>query len=113
MAEFACGAEKRILHCFFRRPENVTDGPQLQALIVLHFKNNALARRQALHGAGEARFDFFSTESALGVERRALLPLALEKVGYALLVEARAQFRSLVFRARLAAAQRSEERRVG
>jgi len=105
MAEFARGAEKRILHGFLGRAESVTDGPELQALIVLHLKHNAFARGQALHGYGDARLDFLADESALGVQRRALLPLALEKIGDALLVEAGIQFGSLIFGARLTAAQ--------
>src|SRR5438445_2454513 len=105
MAEFARGAEKRILHRFFRGTENVADSPQFQSLIMLHFKNNALARRQALHGGGETRFDFFSNEGPFRVQRGTLLTLALEEVRNALLVEARAQFRSLIFGTRLAASE--------
>ncbi len=105
MAEFARGAEKRILHGFLGRAQGVTDGSELQALIVLHLKNNAFARGQALHGYGDARLDFFADESALGVQRRALLALAFEEIGDALLVEAGIQFGSLIFGARLTAAQ--------
>src|SRR5216684_4216288 len=105
MAEFARGAEKRIFHGFFRRAENVADGPQLQALIVLHFKNNAFARRQALHRRGDARLDFLADKRALRVLRRAMLALALEEIGNAFFVEARIQLGWLVFGARLAAAQ--------
>src|SRR6266550_7606137 len=105
MAEFARCAEERILHGFLGRAERVTNGSQLQALIVLHLKNDAFARRKTLHGSGDARLDFLADEGALGVQRRALLTLALEKVGDALLVKAGIQFRSLIFRARLAAAQ--------
>src|SRR5258708_23384496 len=105
MAEFARGAEKRLSHRFFSRAENIADGPQLQALIVLHLKNKAFAGRQALHRRGDARLDFLADKRALGVQRRAMLALALEEIGEALLVEAGIQLRRLVFGARLAAAQ--------
>src|SRR6266550_2614844 len=105
MAEFARGAEKRILYGFLGRAEGVTDSPELQALIVLHLKNNSFARGQALHGYGDARLDFLADESALGVQRRALLALALEKIGDALLVEAGILLGGLIFGARLSAAQ--------
>src|SRR5437762_7153720 len=87
MAEFARCAEERILHGFLGRAERVTNGSKLQALIVLHLKNDAFARRKTLHGNGDARLDFLADEGALGVQRGALLTLALEKVGDALLVK--------------------------
>src|SRR2546429_4115075 len=112
MAEFARGAEKRVLHGFLGGAQGVTDGPELQALIVLHLKNNSFARGQALHGNGDARLDFLADESALGVQRRALLALPLEKIGDALLVKAGIQFRSLIFGARLTAAQDRKSTRL-
>ena len=74
-------------------------------MIMLHFKNNALARRKPLHRASNASFDLFAEEAALGVKRRAMLPLALKKVGNAFFGMAGIQFRGLVFGASLAAAQ--------
>ncbi len=44
VAEFACGAEQGILHGFLSGAQRVADRAQLQALIVLHFKHDALAR---------------------------------------------------------------------
>src|SRR5260370_18709019 len=72
---------------------------------MLHLKNNALARREALHRASNASFDLFAEEAALGVKRRAMLPLAFKKVGNAFFWMAGIQFRGLVFGAGLAAAQ--------
>src|SRR6266566_504409 len=105
VAEFAGCAEKRIFHRFLGGAECVTDRAELQALIMLHFKNNALARREPLHRASNASLDLFAEEAALGVKRRAMLPLALKKVGNAFFGMAGIQFRGLVFGARLAAAQ--------
>src|SRR5216684_5001933 len=105
MAEFARGAEKRILYGFLGRAESVANGPELQTLIVLHLKNNAFARGQALHRQRNARLDFHPDKSALGIQRRALLALALEKIGDALLVKAGIHLGSLILGARLAAAQ--------
>src|SRR5260370_33523713 len=105
MPEFARGAEKRILDSFFGRAEGVTNGPELQALIVLHLKYNAFTRRQTLHRRRDVSLDFLSNEGAFGVQRGAPLTLALEKIGQALFVEAGIQFGRLVFGARLAAVQ--------
>src|SRR5260370_34247976 len=105
MPEFARGAQKRVLDGFFGRAEGVTNGPELQALVVLHLKYNAFTRRQTLHRRRDARLDFHSDVGAFGVQRGALLTLPLETIGQALLVEAGIQFGRLVFGARLAAAQ--------
>src|SRR6266576_1901332 len=86
MAEFARGAEKRVLHGFLGRAKGVPNRTELQALIVLHLKNNPFTRRQPLHRRGDARFDFLADESTFGVQRGAVFALALEEISDALLV---------------------------
>src|ERR1700730_5777061 len=75
---------------------------------MLHLKNNALARRKPLHGYGNARLNLFAEKAALGVQGRAVLPLALKEIADAFVVVAGVQFRGLVFGARLATAQMIE-----
>jgi hypothetical protein len=67
MAEFARGAEKRILHGFLGRAEGVTNGSQLQALIVLHLKHYPFTWGQAFHGYGDARLDFLTDKRSFRV----------------------------------------------
>src|SRR6266550_3548221 len=105
MAEFARGAEKRVLHGFLGRAKGVPNRTELQALIVLHLKNNPFTRRQPLHRRGDARFDFLADESTFGVQRGAVFALALEEISDALLVYSGIQLGRLVFGARLSAAQ--------
>src|SRR5258708_19257182 len=94
-----------MLQGFLGGAKGVAYRSQLQALVVLHLKNNAFARRQALHRGGDARFDFLANEGALAIQRGPVLALAFEKIRDAFLVVRGIQFRRLIFRTRLSAAQ--------
>src|ERR1700726_24839 len=72
---------------------------------MLHLKNNALTRREQFHRDRDARLDFFAHQPPLGIERRAMLALALEKVGDAFFVMSGIHFWRLIFRPSLPAAQ--------
>src|SRR5207245_9986595 len=61
--------------------------------------------REPLHRRGDPRFDFLADKCAFGIQRRAVLTLALEEISDAFLVNSRIQLRRLVFGAGLAAAQ--------
>src|SRR5207248_5551279 len=89
MAEFARGAEKRILHGFLGGAEGVPDRPELQPLIVLHLKNNPFARREPLHRRGDPCFDLLADKCTFGIQRRAVLTLALEEISDAFFVNSR------------------------
>src|ERR1700676_285415 len=104
-AQFARRAEKRILHGLFRGAQRIADGPQLQSLVMLHFKNNALAWRKQFHRRGYARLDFFSEEPPLRIERGTVLALAFEEIAEAFVVIRGVELGCWVFRPRLAAAQ--------
>jgi hypothetical protein len=72
---------------------------------MLHLENDALSRREQLHGDGQPRLDFLAEKPPLGIERRPVFALAFKKVGDALVVIRDVRFWRLIFRAGLAAAQ--------
>jgi len=74
---------------------------QLQALVVLHFENDALARRQPLHSGGKPSLDFLADQVALGIGGGPLFLLALKEIRDAFFVMGRVHFRGLIFRAGL------------
>src|SRR6266436_9921985 len=65
---------------------------------MLHLKNDTLARRQPLHRRRNPRLNFFPEQPPLRVQRRPMLPLALEKVGNPFIRMA-VRLRSLILRA--------------
>src|SRR5215472_14417997 len=85
-AEFPGSAEQRIFDRFFTRAQSVADGTQLEPLIVLHFENNPLARREALHRAVQPLLNFLPNQVTLGVGRGPLFLLALKEVRDALFI---------------------------
>src|SRR5499425_2622963 len=105
LPQFARGAEQRVLHRLFGRTERLADRAQLQSLVVLHFKNHTFTRRKSIHRLGQPQANLLADQVALGIERRAVLALNLKKVACAFLVAIHQNFRSLIFRAGLAAAQ--------
>src|SRR5713226_2334359 len=72
---------------------------------MLHFENNPLARGKPFHRCRDPRLNFFSDESAFGIERGTMFALAFEEIGDAFVVASAADLRCLVFGTRLAAAQ--------
>src|SRR5271165_5737785 len=72
---------------------------------MLHFKNDALARRQSFHRCRQPCLNLFPRKVPLGIERGTILPLAFEEVRAPILILRRVQFRSLILRSCLAAAQ--------
>src|ERR1700687_1809412 len=85
-AQLAGGPEQRVLHRFFGGAQSIANGPQLQSLVMLHFKYHALPRRKEFHGGGNTRLDFFSEELSFGIESRAVLALAFKEIADAFVV---------------------------
>ncbi len=67
---------------------------------MLHFKHDALARRQAFQRRGNPLADFDSHHAALGIGRRILFLLTVEKIGgRSVPVQVDRKLRRLIFRA--------------
>src|SRR5882762_7197096 len=79
-AEFPSGPEQRVLDRFFTGAQGVANGAQLQALVVLRFENDALARRQPLHCGGKPPLDFLADQMALGIGGGPLFLLAFKEI---------------------------------
>src|SRR5580704_17831436 len=107
-AELPSGPEERVFDGFFTGAQGVANSAQLQALVVLHFENDALARRQPLHRTGEPFLDFLPDQVALGIGRWPLFLLALKEIGDALFIMRGMHLGSLIFGAGLAAAEMVE-----
>src|ERR1700676_31309 len=103
-AELPSRAKQRILNRLLGRPQCVPDRPQLQPLIVLHLKHDALARRQPLHGPGDAHANLVAHQPPFRILRGTILSLPLEKVRDAVLMRG-VYLGSLIFGAGLPATQ--------
>src|SRR5271170_2739413 len=79
-SQFPRGPEQRILHRLFRSAQQVADRAKSQALVVLHLKNHALARRKALHGLLDVLAQLVAEQLLFGIRSSAWFRLAIEKV---------------------------------